>query len=405
MSQVTNKRFLALSTAALALPGLSSTANAMQPTESTLSYRYTKYQEESLKSHEVANSAPGSTPQGTTKRYDIDVHQFGVSGPIGTHWSYTLNVQDEVLSGASPWSTELADDGTVDVIMSGASIDEHRTDVIGSVGYYYDGGTISATVGMSTEDDYDSVSFGMSTEREFDNKQTVVGAGFSISDDTINPEDDIKLDSGVNPILPGEEEKKDSFSMYLSVARVVSPSTQVLAGVSYTKKDGYLHDAYKLWDNRPDERNQYTFNVSARQYVKDAKMALHLDYRYYQDDWGIKSNTLTGSIYKNWERLQIIPFARYYVQTQAEFYFPYPPTYDNGEPVTYNYYANDARLSDYGAISGGLRVVLKYKPIDWVIGYEHYVADQEIVPHRSDNLENPGLVEFGRFTIGLDYKF
>lgn len=405
MAQNTNKRFIALSTAALALPGIAQHAHGAQPTESVLSYRYTKYQEADLPAEQVANEQPGSSPQGSTKRYDIDVHQFGVAGPIGSQWSYAISVQDEVLSGASPWSTELADNGTVDVIMSGASIDEHRTDMIGNLGYYYDGGSVSATLGMSTEDDYDSFSYGLSTEREFDNKQTVVGVGFSISDDTINPEDDRIHYNNSNNILPGEEATKDSFSTYLSISRVLSPSTQLLSGISYTQKKGFLHDAYKFWDNRPDERNQYTFNVSIRQYVKNAKAALHLDYRYYDDDWGVKSNTINGAIYKNWEKLQIIPFARYYVQTMASFYRPYQPSYDNGVPVEFNYYTNDARLSDFGAISGGLRLVLKYKPIDWVIGYEYYVADQEIVPHRSDNLANPGLIEYSRLTFGLDYRF
>ena len=405
MAVKSNRRLLALSSAAMALPGIATQVHAVQPTESVLSYRYTKYQEPSLSADDVANEEEGSSPQGSLSRYDIEVHQFGISGPLGKSWSYSLNVQDEVLSGASPWSTELAENGTVDVIMSGASIDEHRTDGVANIGYYYNGGSVSLTTAVSTEDDYDSFSYGLSTEREFDNKQTVVGAGFSISNDTINPEDDAVLYNRKNPILPGEEAKRDSFSVYTSVAQIVSPSTQVLVGVSYTKKDGYLHDSYKQLDQRPDERHQYTFNASVRQYVKDIDAALHLDYRYYQDDWGVKSNTAHAAVFKNWERLQVIPYARYYVQTQALFYRPYLPRYDDGSPVEYNYFSNDARLSDYGAISVGLKLVLRYKPIDWILGYEHYTADQEFAPRNSDNLENPGLVEFSRFTFGLDYKF
>lgn len=404
MKNTKNKRLLALSSAALALPGLSNQAAAIPPTETTLSYRYTKYQEPDLHPDKVANEEAGSEPLGTTKRYDIDVHQFAVAGPMGSSFSYSINVQDEVLSGASPWTTQQAQNGTVDVVMSGASIDEHRTDIIGNLGYFYDGGSISATVGMSTEDDYDSVSFGLSTEREFHNKQTVVGAGFSISDDTINPEDTAVLYNRTNPILPGEEATKDTQSFYMSVARVISPSTQLLAGVSYTKKEGYLHDAYKRDDDRPGERSQYTFNFSARQYVKDAKAALHLDYRYYDDTWGVESHTLTASVYKNWERLQFVPYGRYYLQSAAAFYFPFQPTVD-GVPVEYNYFTNDARLSDYGAYSFGLKVVLKHKPVDWVAGFEYYTSDQEIAPSRSDNLANPGLIEYTRFTLGLDYRF
>ena len=403
--QCKSKCLLALSSAAMALPGVSQQALGAAPTESTLSYRYTKYEEPDLLADKVANEVAGSQPQGTLSRYEIDVHQFSISGPLGASFSYGLNVQDETLTGASPWSTVEAENGTVDVVMSGASIEEHRTDLLGNMAYYYKGGSIGISLGMSTEDDYDSTSFGLSTEREFQNKQTVVGLGFSVSADTINPEDTAVLYNRKNPILPGEEASKDSFSTYLSVARVVSPSTQILAGVSYTKKEGYLHDAYKQLDTRPEERAQYTFNLSARQYVRKAKLAMHLDYRFYDDTWGVQSHTLTGALYKNWERLQIVPFARYYVQSQAKFYFPFQPKFENGTPAEFNYFTNDARLSDYGAISGGLKVVLKFKPVDWVLGYEYYIADQDILPGRSENLANPGLIEYSRLTFGLDYRF
>ncbi len=400
-SKARSAGLMALSSAALALPGI---ASAAAPTETTLSYRYTQYQEDELHSDQVANESSTSYP-GSTKRYEIDVHQFSVSGPMGASFSYAINVQDEVLSGASPWTTELAENGTVDVVMSGASIDEHRTDVIANIGYYYDGGSISGTVGMSTEDDYDSTSFGLSTEREFDNKQTVLGVGFSMSDDTINPEDTAQKFNVDNPILPGEEADKDTSSAYLSIARVVSPSAQLLAGISYTQKSGYLHDAYKRDDKRPDERNQTTFNFSARQYVKKARMALHFDYRYYTDNWGVDSHTLTGTAYKNWEKFQFVPHVRYYLQSAAEFYQPYQPENNNGVPIEFNYFSNDARLSDYGAVSVGFKVIFKQRPIDWVLGYENYVADQDIAPSKSDKLANPGLVQFTRLTFGMDYRF
>lgn len=400
-----SNRLLALSAAAVALPGISVSVHGAAPTESTLSYRYTNYSEGNLRDNEVANEAPGSSPQGTTERYDIDVHQLSISGPIGAHFAYGVNFQDETLSGASPWDTELAENNTVDIVMSGASIEEHRTDLSGSLGYYYQGGSVTGSLGMSTEDDYDSISFGVSTEREFDNKQTVLGLGASYSDDTIDPEDEAVLYNRVNTIVPGTTESKQTQSFYVSVSRVVSPSTQILGGISYTQKSGHLHDPYKRVDTRPDKRNQMTLNFSARQYVKDAKAALHLDYRYYDDDWGVDSHTITGSVYKTLDKLQVIPFVRYYIQSAATFYKPYQPTGEDGAPIEYNYFSNDARLSEYDALSGGVRLVLKMKPIDWLFTFETYAADQGGSSGDSNKLANPGIIKYSRVSIGLDYRF
>lgn len=402
----TSKRLSALSSAALALPGLAqhNLASAAQPTETTYSYRYTFYKESALSAQEVVNEND-SQNRGSLNRYDIKILQMGLNGPLGKRFSYNLQFQDEVLSGASPWSTERAEDGTIDVIMSGASIYDHRTDIMGSLGYYYDSGSVTANLGSSVEDDYESLSFGLSTEREFDNKQTAWATGFSYSSDTINPEDDAVLYNRRNPVLPGTTESKTTFSLFSSISRVLTPSSQIMAGLSYTNKDGYLHDAYKQWDQRPSKRNQTTLNVSYRHYIKEAETAAHMDYRYYDDDWGVSSQTLTGALYKNINKLQIVPQLRYYLQTAANFYFEFPPEDEQQQRIEYNYFSNDARLSDYGAISVGMRAIVRLKPITYVLGAEYYKASQEMAPSRSDHYANPGLIEFTRITFGLDYTF
>ena len=154
---------MALSAAAVALPGISAPAQAAAPTETVIGYRYTAYNESTLDADDVASGDLG--------RFDINVNQWSLLTPIGAHWSLAVNIQDETLSGASPWYVqpkELGDDeidyNTPQVVMSGASpgseygniigIDEHRTDASVATSYYYDGGSISGNLAFSTEDDY-----------------------------------------------------------------------------------------------------------------------------------------------------------------------------------------------------------------------------------------------------------
>ena len=72
---------------------------------------------------------------------------------------------------------------------------------------------------------------------------------------------------------------------FLSASRILGPSNVILAGISYSAKDGYLSDAYKNYDKRPNEREAYTFNLSYRHYMR-IRGAWHLDYRFYDDTWG-----------------------------------------------------------------------------------------------------------------------
>jgi len=407
---IQNNRLLALSAAALALPALAPSARAVAPTETVLSYRYSQYREEDLDRAEVSdiNVEEGGA---STHRYNIDVNQYSLSTPVGQHYAMTLDVQDETLTGATPWGTVMnkngtpqTDDDRVQVVMSGASIHEHRTEANLGGTYFYDTGTIGAVVGTSHENDYHSYSGGLNWGGEFDQKQTGVAVGVSGSSDTIDPTRQTIPERGgwINGSDPiSGTASKTSTSGYVSVSRILNPTSIIQGGVSYTQKTGYLSDAYKQNDARPDERNQYTLNASYRLWLKPIKSALHADYRLYNDDWGIASHTISLALYKNWQKLQIIPSVRYYTQTQADFY----TVNVNGSDFANLYYTEDARLSQFGSISTGLKVVFKQKPVEWMLSGEYYTSGADLSPGTSKYLENPGLVNYVKVTVGVDHRF
>lgn len=408
----TQQRLLALSAAALALPALSPQVVAVAPTETVLSYRYSQYREQDL---DASNVSKVNVDQGgaSTERYSIDVNQYGFSTPVGDHYAFSLEVQDETLSGATPWGTIVDKKGTpstaddqVQVVMSGASIREHRTEANTGLAYFYDGGSFGASLGTSQENDYSSYSGGVNWGGEFDQKMTGVSLGLSGSTDTIDPTRQSIPGrggwvNGSDPIPVGETEKKQSFSTYVSLSRILSPNAIVQGGISYTQKSGYLSDAYKANDVRPDDRNQYTFNGSYRLWLKPIKSAFHVDYRFYNDDWGVASHTVSLALYKNWQKLQIIPSFRYYSQTEADFY----TVNVSGADFNYLYYSEDARLSHFGSVSTGLKVVFKQKPVNWSISGEYYVSGADYAFGNSKYLENPGLVDYYKLTFGVEHRF
>lgn len=95
------------------------------PDKTTASYRFTNYSEADI-----------TTPNGTSPRYDIDVHQFLISGPATDNTEYSVGISRESMTGASPWWIEPGENDEPVQIMSGATIEEQRVDASANVGMY-----------------------------------------------------------------------------------------------------------------------------------------------------------------------------------------------------------------------------------------------------------------------------
>ncbi len=336
-----SKSLLALTAAALALPGISGVGQAATaPAESILSYRTTSYLEDDLLAANVSN-----LPTGTTERYDIDVQQFRFFTPIGNALSLDAMVQTEVLSGASPWSTN-----DTQVVMSGASINEERADVKLGLKYYSDESVFGIDLGNSSENDYDSNSLGVSWALDFNERHSTLSVGLGVSDDAVSATPGAAQVNSLDPAIGIEE--KTSTSVYIGLGQVIGKNQLIQTGVSFAQQEGYLTNPYKLFDARPDSRDQTTWTLRYRLYSEDSDAALHLDYRYYSDSWEIKSHTLSMAWHKNLSnRWKLVPFVRYYTQNEASFY-----TSNDGSPAIGLYTSSDATLSSFGALSGGLKV-------------------------------------------------
>ncbi len=76
--------------------------------------------------------------------------------PLLDDWSFALDVGWEDMSGASPWFVGESANGDPKVIMSGASIEDTRTEVSGTTRYYFDRGNVGVNYTHSDEDDYES---------------------------------------------------------------------------------------------------------------------------------------------------------------------------------------------------------------------------------------------------------
>ncbi len=380
-----NKALLALTSSALLLPGLSPITHAVDaPSTTTVGYRYTDYGEEDLPADQVFGSV--------IDRYQIDVQQFSLVTPIGDQWGVAANLQNETLSGASPWFSEQNSAGELKQVMSGASIREERTDISVTTTRYHADHALGVTMSYSDEDDYESMSLGLDGEKELNNKLTTIGAGVSYADDTLEP---------TQGFVPTNtlKDHKHTVSTYISVSQIINPMSMLQAGLSVTQTRGYLTDPYKWKDSRPSSRDRYTLSAGYRYYLERMNAALHADYRYYWDDWDVQSHTLDFAWYQNLdERMQLVPMLRFYSQKEAEFF-------SNTLDDTLSYRSTDYRLSTYGAYSFGMQVIARIEHWTFTFMGEKYKSNFAYGLSSEGEGESPGLLQYTRYTFGFDYRF
>jgi hypothetical protein len=142
----------------------------------------------------------------------------------------------------------------------------------------------------------------------------------------------------------------------------------------------YFHDNGLFVDARPDTRPREKFQFAwLTQYVRhfgdlnDA--ALHVDYRFSTDSWGINAHTAEVSWHQpvgdGW---QIVPRVRYYSQDQANFY----QAVGNGDTLQKGVYSSDYRLAGFGAVTAGLHIskeiagLTPLKHLKFQVGGEFY---------------------------------
>ncbi len=380
---VTKKRnspiLAALTTSALALPGLNVSADSA-PHEVSAGYRFSLYKE---------GSAPvDKLDSGSAERYTIYVNQFQLLAPINESASISFDYIQESMSGASPQGTVAGDGGETRLIMSGASIEEQRRDVTSTLRLFAENGNVGVTGGVSREDDYAANYGGIDVERHFNKKNTSLKFSSSLSSDTITP------------VGKTDKHAKQSVSVVTNITQLVSSQAMLQAGFGMTQLTGYLTDPYKNLDARPRSRDQFTWSAGARVFYPEQDAAIHLDYRYYTDDWKINSHTLKLSWYQNIKHnIQVIPSLRYYVQSAAEFYEPYFMTVrDDG------YFSSDYRLSSYGALSAKLKYVQTLKRFSYTATIEWYDSSAKYA-YQNVNIAAPGLVNFVVVTTGINFKF
>ena len=368
-------------------------SSAQVADEFQFGFRHYNYQEDEL------SDALGGSPE----RYEIKVNQFSLIAPLSDSMDLSVSYQKEKMSGASPWYTLKLGDGEPLQIMSGASIEDNRTDVSATLRVVDNQNSYAFTAATSKEDDYESASFGISYSRESADKLSTWSISGDFSNDDIEP-----VDADIYLTRPTTPQSKHSTSILASYSHILNKNTLLQISAGMSEKSGYLSDPYKMvvtqdgliGDSRPDNKSSKTIAAQLRYFVDPLDAALHLDYRFYNDDWEIDSHTIDLAWYQNLPfDIQFIPSVRLYSQSQSYFYQVF---YSQNRADSL--YSTDYRLSEYGATTLGLKLIKKFDSWSLVVSADKYSSGGNTFLANTES-ENPALVNFEIVTIGFDLQF
>ncbi|MDQ0593322.1 hypothetical protein QFZ37_003324 [Chryseobacterium ginsenosidimutans] len=230
------------------------------------------------------------------------------------------------------------------------------------------GTTLLAGVSFSSEFDYQSYGANVGFSQKTANKMGEFTAKFQAYLDQVKLIAPIELRTADNEGTSG----RNTFALSLSYSQIINQNFQVEFLADGIQQTGYLslpfHRVY-FTDNSvhqealPDKRFKIPLGVRANYFLGD-KVILRAYYRYYTDDWGLKSNTFSlETPVKISPFVSVSPFYRYYSQTAAKYFAPYQQHTAFDDFYTSNYDLSKFDSHFYGA---GIR----FSPKNGLFGVE-----------------------------------
>lgn len=362
----------------MALPGLIPSAHADNAPESgIISLRYLSYHDKQ----------PG------LDRLTVSAPSLYVLFPVGRDWAFSGSLVTDSVSGASV---------RYHSAISGASKmhDTRRANDLKAT-RYFERATLSIGTANSTEHDYQSRAVNVTGTFSSEDNNTTWTLGIGNTDDVINP---------VNNVVVNE--RKNTRDYLLGMSQVLTPNDIVQVSMTYANGHGYYNDPYKMIDNRPKNRNQRAILAKWNHHLEGDSI-LQSSYRYYEDSYDIRGNTLTMDWVKPLsDGVTITPSLRYHTQGAANFYYdpvyhpllgaPFPPEFLNNPT---GFYSPDQRLSAFGAVTAGFKIS---KSIEggWVADMRADYYKQKSA-WRWFGKGSPGLEKLTAtiFQLGLSKKF
>ena len=253
------------------------------------------------------------------------------------------------------------------------------------------GRTFGAGLSSSTEFDYQSFGANISFAQKTKNRNGEFTAKLQTYLDQVSLVIPIELRPG-----GGQREGDDyattprnTFAGTLSYSQIIIKSLQIMILGDVVQQQGYLslpfHRVYfkdqirPKQENLPDTRFKIPLGFRANYFVGD-RFIIKTYYRFYTDDWGLKSHTANIEVpIKITPFVSVSPFYRYYNQTAIKYFAAYNDHTAQDQFYTSNYDLSKFSSNFYGA---GIRLA----PPKGVFGQKHFSMLELRYGHYAKNI-------------------
>jgi uncharacterized protein DUF3570 len=246
------------------------------------------------------------------------------------------------------------------------------------------GHTVRPQLAYSLERDYESVVPSLNYLVDFNQRNTTLTLGLAHNYD--------RLTRGIFLV---NSQKRESTDFLVGVTQVLGEMTLLNLSLTLGTAHGYLSDPYKGFtftqypdpnalfpEKRPSHRTKQIATVTLNQNVEAVQGSAELTYRFYHDSFGLFAHTVTLEWFQNIGKYVLVaPLARYYEQSEADFYrlsFPADPS-DPSNPSNLlipEFYSADYRLSALRSWTVGLSVTFKLpKGFFLDLAYKRYTME------------------------------
>jgi hypothetical protein len=276
-----------------------------------------------------------------------------ISGP-------SLLVRKRVGNNASVSGNYYVDSVTsasIDVVTSASPYSERRRESSVSMDYLEGDALMNVAYTKSEESDFHANSAHVNFSQEMFGNLTIVSMGYSHGWDEV----------GMRDSDFSEDVSRDNYRV--GISQIVTKNFVLDAGLETISDEGYLNNPYRSvrfvnpddpkgysrqQEVYPSTRTSNAVSVKGMHYLP-YRAAARLEYRLYQDSWGIQANNWEVGYVQPWRQRWLIDVRyRRYSQSHADFYsdlFPYRDAQ--------NYLARDKELSTFTSDTMG--VTLSYE--------------------------------------------
>ncbi len=281
--------------------------------------------------------------------------------------------------------------------------------------------TTSLGFGASGETDYKSYSLNTAVSQSLFDKNTTLTLGLNYEYDDSNPLFGTPTPmTEMNGLQKGPAESRTVTSVIGGLTQILNRHWLFQLNYDIGWNKGYQNDPYKivsvvdgtsglplqyLYESRPRSRVRQSLYVGNK--IAFGPTVLDVSFRYYHDDWGIKS--VTGELAERiplTRRLYVEPQYHYYHQSAADF-FRYYLVADQPLP---RYASADGRLAKMDARTLGLKLgyMLSPRAEVYALAEDYKQSGDSIVPGAPGGLADENFfsgVHATSVVVGFTYRF